>query len=145
MAGAPVESSQFAVLRSLGGRSGLILDTCNRLRLMRGRFFFFFFYPSVQILSALCGRQPDREPPKSQLVVHLVTARPRPQQLQEWALPVLGNSLSQTSGHSPIPPSFGSRALWGTPSAGACGVGDHPTPDLSRRASESRSASEKSK
>jgi hypothetical protein len=40
--------------------------------------------------------------------------------------------------------SFGSRALWGAPSAGACGLGDHPTPDLSRRASESRVAPEKS-
>ena len=30
-------------------------------------------------------------------------------------------------------------------STGACGVGDHPTPDLSQRASERRSASEKSK
>jgi len=44
-----------------------------------------------------------------------------------------------------IPQSFGSRALWGAPSAGACGLGDHPTPDLSRRASESRAAPEKSK
>ena len=40
---------------------------------------------------------------------------------------------------------FGSRALWGAPSTGACGVGDHPTPDLSRSESEGRSASEKSK
>ena len=43
-----------------------------------------------------------------------------------------------------IPQSFGSRALWGAPSTGACGVGDYPTPDLSRRESRSRSASEKS-
>ena len=40
---------------------------------------------------------------------------------------------------------FGSRALWRAPSTGACGVGDYPTPDLSRRASEGRSAPEKSK
>ena len=40
---------------------------------------------------------------------------------------------------------FRSRALWGAPSTGACGVGDYPTPDLSRRESASRSTSEKSK
>merc|ERR1712091_329044 len=28
--------------------------------------------------------------------------------------------------------SFRSRALWGAPSTAACGVGDYPTPDLSR-------------
>ena len=39
---------------------------------------------------------------------------------------------------------FRSRALWGAPSTGACGVGDYPTPDLSRRESASRSTSEKS-
>ena len=43
-----------------------------------------------------------------------------------------------------IPQSFGSRALWRAPSTGACGVGDYPTPDLSRRESGSRPASEKS-
>ena len=40
--------------------------------------------------------------------------------------------------------SFRSRALWGAPSPGACGVGDHPTPDLSLSESGSRSACEKS-
>ena len=40
---------------------------------------------------------------------------------------------------------FRSRALWRAPSAGACGVGDYPTPDLSQRESGSRSAPEKSK
>ena len=40
--------------------------------------------------------------------------------------------------------SFGSRALLGAPSTGACGVGDYPAPDLSRRASASRSTPEKS-
>ena len=40
---------------------------------------------------------------------------------------------------------FRSRGLWGAPSAGACGVGDYPTPDLSRSESEGRSASEKRK
>ena len=40
---------------------------------------------------------------------------------------------------------FRSRALWGAPSTGACGVGDYPTPDPSQRTSESRSAPEKSK
>ena len=54
------------------------------------------------------------------------------------------NSLSQTSGQSPSPPSFRSRALWRAPRNGACGVGDYPTPDLSRRESGSRSAPEKS-
>ena len=39
---------------------------------------------------------------------------------------------------------FRSRALWGAPSTGACGVGDYPTPDLSQRVSASRSAPEKS-
>ena len=43
------------------------------------------------------------------------------------------------------PQSFRSRALWRAPSAAACGVGDHPTPDLSRRESASRYTSEKSK
>jgi len=40
--------------------------------------------------------------------------------------------------------SFGSRALWRAPSAAACGLGDHPTPDPSQRESASRSTSEKS-
>ena len=40
---------------------------------------------------------------------------------------------------------FGSRALWRAPSTGVSGVGDYPTPDLSQRASGSRSTSEKSK
>ena len=40
---------------------------------------------------------------------------------------------------------FRSRALWGAPSTGACGVGDYPTPDLSQREPESRSTCEKSK
>ena len=38
MTAAPVESCQDVVLRSLGGRSGVSLDTCNRLRRIRGRF-----------------------------------------------------------------------------------------------------------
>ena len=42
-------------------------------------------------------------------------------------------------------PKIRSRALWRPPSAGACGVGDYPTPDLSRRESGSRSATTKSK
>ena len=58
---------------------------------------------------------------------------------------ILSNSLSQTSGQSPSPPSFRSRALWRAPSTTACGVRDYPTPDLSQRESESRSTSEKSK
>ena len=58
---------------------------------------------------------------------------------------ISGNSLNQTSGQSPSPPSFGSRTLWRPPSTAACGVGDHPTSDLSQRASASRSVSEKSK
>jgi hypothetical protein len=32
VAGASVESCQFMVLRSLGGRLGSVLDVCNRLR-----------------------------------------------------------------------------------------------------------------
>ena len=35
---APVESSRFVALRSLGGFSGSVFDTCNRLHRMRGRF-----------------------------------------------------------------------------------------------------------
>jgi hypothetical protein len=58
---------------------------------------------------------------------------------------ILSNSLSQMSGQSPSPPSLGSRAFWGAPRTGACGVGDYPTPDLSPRESASRSTSEKSK
>ena len=57
---------------------------------------------------------------------------------------ISGNSLSQTSGQSPSPPSFGSRALWGAPRTGACGLGDYPTPDLSQREPVSRSAPTKS-
>jgi hypothetical protein len=38
MTAASVESCRFVVLRSLGGRSGSVLNTCNRLRRMRGRF-----------------------------------------------------------------------------------------------------------
>ena len=40
---------------------------------------------------------------------------------------------------------FRSGALWGAPSTAACGLGDRPTPDLSRRKSRSRSTYEKSK
>ena len=40
---------------------------------------------------------------------------------------------------------FRSRALWGAPSTAACGLGDHPAPDLSRSESEGRSAFKKSK
>ena len=61
------------------------------------------------------------------------------------ALPSMANSLSQPSGWSPSPPSLGSRALWRAPRTGACGIGDHPTPDLSQSTTASRSASEKSK
>ncbi len=39
---------------------------------------------------------------------------------------------------------FRSRALCRAPSTSVCGVGDYPTPDLSRRKSRSRSAPEKS-
>ena len=73
----------------------------------------------------------------------------------------MGNSLSRMRGRSHrcihmskvlcalllltmIPQSFGSRALWEAPSTGTCGVGDYPTPDLSRRESESRSTPEES-
>ena len=52
---------------------------------------------------------------------------------------VLGSARTCTM----IPQSFGSRALWGAPSTGACGVGDYPTPDLPRETSRSRSAPEK--
>ena len=38
MAAASMESSQFLVLRSPGGRLGSVLDVRNRLRRMRGRF-----------------------------------------------------------------------------------------------------------
>ena len=48
-------------------------------------------------------------------------------------------------GPEPKSPSFGSRALWGAPRIGTCGLGDHPTSDLSQRESEGRSTSEKSK
>ena len=41
--------------------------------------------------------------------------------------------LSQLLVQSPSPPGFRSRALWRAPSTGACGVGDYPTLDLSRR------------
>ena len=47
--------------------------------------------------------------------------------------------------HAMICQSFQSRALWGAPRIGACGLGDHPTSDLSQRESASRSTSEKSK
>ena len=39
---------------------------------------------------------------------------------------------------------FRSRALWGAPSTGACGVGDYPIPDLPRDTSTSRSGPDKS-
>ena len=58
---------------------------------------------------------------------------------------IYGNSLSQTSSQGPSPPGFRSRALWRAPRTGVCGVGDHPTLDLSQRESASRSTSEKSK
>ena len=38
MAGASVESCQYVVLRSPWGRLGSVLDVCNRLRRIRGRF-----------------------------------------------------------------------------------------------------------
>ena len=61
------------------------------------------------------------------------------------SLYIFGNSLSQTSGLAMVCQSFGSRALWGAPSTGACGLGDYPILDLSQRTSKGRSASEKSK
>ena len=65
-------------------------------------------------------------------------ARPLP------SVDIYGNSLGQTSHLPMIPQSFRPRALWRAPSAAACGLRDHPTPDLSQRESGSRSASEKS-
>ena len=56
-----------------------------------------------------------------------------------------GDELARPEVSTMIPQSFRSRALWGAPSTSACGVGDYPTPDLSKRESGSRSASEKSK
>ena len=38
MAAAPVESCQYVVLRSPWGCLGSVLDVCNRLRRIRGRF-----------------------------------------------------------------------------------------------------------
>ena len=38
MAGASVESCRFVVLRSPRGHLGSVVDMCNRLRRMRGRF-----------------------------------------------------------------------------------------------------------
>ena len=43
------------------------------------------------------------------------------------------------------PPKFSIQSSRGAPRTGACGLGDHPTSDLSQRESENRSASEKSK
>ena len=48
-------------------------------------------------------------------------------------------------GQRPSPPGLGSRVPWGAPRIGACGLGAHPPLDLSRRASASRSTSQKSK
>ena len=42
------------------------------------------------------------------------------------------------------PPKFWIQSSLGSPKLGACGIGDHPTPDLPRETSRSRSASEKS-
>ena len=42
-------------------------------------------------------------------------------------------------------PKFWIQSSLESPSTGVCGLGDYPTPDLSERESESRSASEKSK
>ena len=57
----------------------------------------------------------------------------------------IGKVLGSVRTCTMIPQSFGSRALWGAPSAGACGAGDSPTSDISRREFTSRSTSEKSK
>ena len=43
------------------------------------------------------------------------------------------------------PPKFSIQSSRGAPRTGACGLGDHPTSDLSQRESENRSTSEKSK
>ena len=48
-------------------------------------------------------------------------------------------------GPEPKPPKFWIQSSLESPSTGVCGLGDYPTPDLSERESESRSASEKSK
>ena len=66
-------------------------------------------------------------------------ARPLP------SVDIYGNSPSQTSHLPMICQRFRSRALWGAPSTGACGVGDYPTSDPSHRESPSRSASTKIK
>ena len=53
--------------------------------------------------------------------IHVQTPTPHARALP--SVDIYGNSLSQTSGQGPSPPSFGSRALWRAPSTGACGVG----------------------
>ena len=75
--------------------------------------------------------------------IHVQSPTPHAQPLP--SVDIYGNSLSQTSHLPMICQRFRSRALWRALRTGACGVGDHTTLDLSRRASTSRSTCEKSK
>ena len=82
--------------------------------------------------------------PRSPWVVLDMGQSPTPHAQPLPSVDIYGNSLSQASHLPMICQRFRSRALWRAPSTTACGVGDYPTPDLSRRESASRSTSEKS-
>ena len=91
---------------------------------------------------SICGPEVSPRPPR----VH--TRRGQSPTPHARALPAVDTSAKmhlKPDVYSTKCQGFGSRALWGAPSTGACGVGDYPTPDLSRRESRSRSAPEKSK
>ncbi len=83
--------------------------------------------------------------PRSPMVGKIHVQSPTPHARELPSVDTYGNSPSQTSHLPMICQRFESRALSRAPRTGACGVGDYPTPDLSRRESRSRSTSEKSK
>ena len=88
-------------------------------------------------------RGPEVSPRRRRVgAVHVQSPTPRARALP--SVDIYGNSLSQTGLMPMICQRFRSRALLRAPSTGACGLGDHPTPDLSQREPESRSTSEKS-
>jgi len=117
----------------LGAEKNIFFNSRNRRRRHGGR---------VGGILSIRGSEVSPRPPMV-VCIHVQSPTPR-----AWPLPSVytyGDSLSQASRLPMICQRFRSRALWRAPRTGACGVGDYPTPDLSRSKSEGRSASEKSK
>ena len=116
----------------LGAEKIIFFNSRNRRRRHGGR---------VGGILSIRGSEVSPRPPMV-VCIHVQSPTPR-----AWPLPSVytyGDSLSQASRLPMICQRFRSRALWRAPRIGACGVGDYPTPDLSRSKPGSRSAPEKS-